>query len=79
MIQIVTSYAEVWIEISILLSKTETEGVTSYAEVWIEMSPPVITYLAASVTSYAEVGIEMENNNIEIHTPFRHLLRGGGD
>ena len=56
----VTSYAEVWIEISFVTSNTTAQlSVTSYAEVWIEMSPPVITYLAASVTSYAEVWIEI--------------------
>ena len=75
----VTSYAEVWIEIESPRSKNLLPSVTSYAEVWIEISTWVCVPCPSCVTSYAEVGIEMEINNIEIHTPFRHLLRGGGD
>ena len=35
----VTSFAEVWIEIGIVLCGASHQGVTSFAEVWIEMLP----------------------------------------
>ncbi len=34
---VVTSYAEVWIEISMLRLRKLSRRVTSYAEVWIEI------------------------------------------
>ena len=37
---IVTSYAEVWIEINSVLDTGDIELVTSYAEVWIEIGQP---------------------------------------
>ena len=55
----VTSYAEVWIEIVQQHLSGDSEAVTSYAEVWIEIDDQNRTYCPISVTSYAEVWIEI--------------------
>ncbi len=55
----VTSYAEVWIEIEEERQSRESGGVTSYAEVWIEISVVHNNRRRKHVTSYAEVWIEI--------------------
>ena len=55
----VTSLAEVWIEISLLVTISRKVLVTSLAEVWIEILSLLNLLLTASVTSLAEVWIEI--------------------
>ena len=56
---IVTSLAEVWIEINTVAKLTKNENVTSLAEVWIEMFCASLGYNLFLVTSLAEVWIEI--------------------
>ena len=56
---LVTSLAEVWIEIQSLSNIARTDYVTSLAEVWIEMWVFFLFFLLAWVTSLAEVWIEI--------------------
>ena len=58
-IGLVTSYAEVWIEICIWDDVLYWCNVTSYAEVWIEMLIRLMNNQYLKVTSYAEVWIEI--------------------
>ena len=55
----VTSLAEVWIEIVSLTGILTFPAVTSLAEVWIEICPSPSGSLSLSVTSLAEVWIEI--------------------
>ena len=57
----VTSLAEVWIEIVSLTGILTFPAVTSLAEVWIEICPSPSGSLSLSVTSLAEVWIEIQN------------------
>ena len=43
---LVTSYTEVWIEMTLLIELTIGTDVTSYTEVWIEMIRTVMLHLA---------------------------------
>ena len=56
---LVTSLAEVWIEISNTFRYSFTGTVTSLAEVWIEIGLEFVKYSNYSVTSLAEVWIEI--------------------
>ena len=56
---IVTSLAEVWIEILAVLAISVYAEVTSLAEVWIEMMVSGANSPVISVTSLAEVWIEI--------------------
>ena len=76
---IVTSYAEVWIEMGMWKQENSADMVTSYAEVWIEITAGTPSKPCIFVTSYAEVWIEIM---ISIHLSllhYSHLLRGGVD
>ena len=79
MLQRVTSYAEVWIEIAGAGRFHDSCEVTSYAEVWIEILIYAVFERFLLVTSYAEVWIEMKVNIIRMRRMDRHLLRGGVD
>ena len=59
MLYVVTSLAEVWIEISNCSTIRSIGLVTSLAEVWIEMSDSSLHPLPHIVTSLAEVWIEI--------------------
>ncbi len=61
----VTSLAEVWIEIVSLTGILTFPAVTSLAEVWIEICPSPSGSLSLSVTSLAEVWIEMQQGAIQ--------------
>ena len=56
---LVTSLAEVWIEIRCLVLKLCRCSVTSLAEVWIEIPFRIASLSFAIVTSLAEVWIEI--------------------
>ena len=57
---IVTSFAEVWIEILDNFYKMRVDRVTSFAEVWIEIYDFSNYFYIGSVTSFAEVWIEIK-------------------
>ena len=57
----VTSFAEVWIEITSLVSGITSIAVTSFAEVWIEIVVTNPIKGLVIVTSFAEVWIEMSD------------------
>ena len=76
---VVTSYAEVWIEMVSVLEDKSIQKVTSYAEVWIEIGINSQAGNANSVTSYAEVWIEIAIVCAESLIAICHLLRGGVD
>ena len=61
---LVTSLAEVWIEIHLLLHLKSKSSVTSLAEVWIEIPNSVHIQHTGCVTSLAEVWIEILANSI---------------
>ena len=56
----VTSLAEVWIEIALVLISNLWPFVTSLAEVWIEIIPGTTQKDISLVTSLAEVWIEID-------------------
>ena len=58
-IPVVTSFAEVWIEIISLVILNLICYVTSFAEVWIEIVGIPFIFVADCVTSFAEVWIEI--------------------
>ena len=60
-LEIVTSFAEVWIEILQGVTRPYQGCVTSFAEVWIEISFRPLLRCTPYVTSFAEVWIEMYN------------------
>ena len=59
MARLVTSLAEVWIEIASSPSNISAETVTSLAEVWIEIRNVALKASGKFVTSLAEVWIEI--------------------
>ena len=59
----VTSFAEVWIEISYYSAFLPMSVVTSFAEVWIEIINGSREKLQQRVTSFAEVWIEIPTFN----------------
>ena len=75
----VTSYAEVWIEITAETLTVQSAAVTSYAEVWIEICGDLHGNGPAGVTSYAEVWIEITADVAYFCKGWGHLLRGGVD
>ena len=59
-LKFVTSYTEVWIEISICCTNFSCLLVTSYTEVWIEIIFGKPSNVLTIVTSYTEVWIEID-------------------
>ena len=75
----VTSFAEVWIEISGWGTCRGWWRVTSFAEVWIEIHKYHKTLTSESVTSFAEVWIEIPLLALIFQIGQRHFLRGSVD
>ena len=75
---LVTSLAEVWIEIADTVSNLFQQYVTSLAEVWIEISKGCPHFYDVVVTSLAEVWIEMITNHRLCMTSWSLPLRKCG-
>ena len=55
----VTSFADVWIEITVRYKTIIDMIVTSFADVWIEIATRHMMFRDGRVTSFADVWIEM--------------------
>ena len=77
--KVVTSLAEVWIEIQMWHRHGLTVEVTSLAEVWIEIFVFHNVTNAPIVTSLAEVWIEISKHFSKCLHPLRHFPCGSVD
>ena len=75
---LVTSYAEVWIEITRMTELPSLEVVTSYAEVWIEISSSAFLLWCIMSPPTRRCGLKLQERT-EKGIGNRHLLRGGVD
>ena len=75
----VTSFAEVWIEITVFRCISDLLLVTSFAEVWIEIGIAGCSTVSGIVTSFAEVWIEIGKLNLCDLQETGHFLRGSVD
>ena len=75
----VTSYTEVWIEIPYKIDYIHKDEVTSHTEVWIEISKNIKAWFSTPVTSHTEVWIEIRRYPNQCWKPRSHLPYGGVD
>ena len=75
----VTSFAEVWIEITTINDTDDLLIVTSFAEVWIEIQNRQQPAQQLPVTSFAEVWIEISARAVSQRRRAGHFLRGSVD
>ena len=75
----VTPFAGVWIEISIPSGIFINPSVTPFAGVWIEISTCVCFSSRSAVTPFAGVWIEIDVTDIPLPDSASHSLRGSVD